>query len=154
MSNAVNPLTPREQEVAFLLTQGLSNPAIAQRMGISVDTVKEHVGKCIRKLQAGNRTGVATWFIQHRPTDAATVKRLRQEGAVLPVKIPCCTEFDANGGLCVILDSDDQGQGPPGMFLLGDTTGGQCCDRIRFCPFCGREIALVLPGTEVPPRSE
>jgi DNA-binding NarL/FixJ family response regulator len=50
------PLTPREIEVVELLAEGLSNKAIAARLGISDQTVKFHVASISGKLGAANRT--------------------------------------------------------------------------------------------------
>ena len=52
------PLTPREVEVLELLAEGLSNKAIAERLGISDQTVKFHVAAICGKLGAANRTDV------------------------------------------------------------------------------------------------
>jgi DNA-binding CsgD family transcriptional regulator len=49
-------LTPREREVLLLLSEGLSNKAIARRLSISQHTVKFHVGQLIDKLDATGRT--------------------------------------------------------------------------------------------------
>ena len=49
-------LTPRELEVLALLVEGASNKTIARRLGISVHTVKFHVGSLIDKLDATGRT--------------------------------------------------------------------------------------------------
>ena len=49
-------LTPRELEVLALLAQGMSNKAIARRLGISVHTAKFHVGALIDKFDAIGRT--------------------------------------------------------------------------------------------------
>ena len=49
-------LTPRELEVLSLLAEGMSNKAIAHRLGISVHTAKFHVGALIDKLDAVGRT--------------------------------------------------------------------------------------------------
>ena len=51
------PLTPREIQVVELLAEGLSNKAIAARLGISDQTVKFHVASICGKLGAANRTG-------------------------------------------------------------------------------------------------
>ena len=51
-------LTPREVEVLELLAEGLSNKAIAERLGISDQTVKFHVAAICGKLGAANRTDV------------------------------------------------------------------------------------------------
>jgi DNA-binding NarL/FixJ family response regulator len=48
-------LTPREAEVLQLLTQGLANKAIAQRLGISDHTVKFHVNAILGKLGVQSR---------------------------------------------------------------------------------------------------
>jgi DNA-binding CsgD family transcriptional regulator len=50
-------LTPRELEALILLAKGMSNKAIARRLGISVHTAKFHVGALIDKLDA---SGVQT----------------------------------------------------------------------------------------------
>ena len=50
------PLTPREVQVLELLAEGLPNRAIAERLGISDQTVKFHVASISGKLGAANRT--------------------------------------------------------------------------------------------------
>jgi len=50
------PLTTRELQVLNLLVEGLSNKAIAARLGISDQTVKFHVAAISGKLGAANRT--------------------------------------------------------------------------------------------------
>ena len=52
----VEPLTSREIQVLELLAEGLSNKAIAARLGISDQTVKFHVASLSGKLGAANRT--------------------------------------------------------------------------------------------------
>jgi DNA-binding CsgD family transcriptional regulator len=49
-------LTPRELEVLTLLAEGASNKTIARRLGISIHTVKFHVGSLLDKLDASGRT--------------------------------------------------------------------------------------------------
>jgi DNA-binding NarL/FixJ family response regulator len=49
-------LTPRESEVLYLLAEGLTNKAIAQRLEISDHTVKFHVNAILGKLNAQSRT--------------------------------------------------------------------------------------------------
>lgn len=50
------PLTPRELQVLEQLAAGLSNKAIAARLGISDQTVKFHVASITGKLGVTNRT--------------------------------------------------------------------------------------------------
>jgi len=52
----VEPLTARELEVLDALADGLSNKAIAARLGISDETVKFHLSAIFGKLGASNRT--------------------------------------------------------------------------------------------------
>jgi DNA-binding NarL/FixJ family response regulator len=52
-------LTRREREVLALLSAGLANPAIAERLCISRETVKEHVRAVYAKLGVGGRIGAA-----------------------------------------------------------------------------------------------
>ena len=58
------PLTGREREVLGLLADGLSNRAIASRLGISEHTVKVHVSTIYAKLGAANRAEAVTRGIQ------------------------------------------------------------------------------------------
>ena len=48
-------MTPREHDVLELLGEGLSNRAIADRLGISEHTVKFHVASIYGKLHATTR---------------------------------------------------------------------------------------------------
>ncbi|EGD54415.1 regulatory protein LuxR [Gordonia neofelifaecis NRRL B-59395] len=48
-------LTAREQDVLSLLGAGLTNPAIAERLGIGLHTVKGHVKALLVKLDASSR---------------------------------------------------------------------------------------------------
>jgi DNA-binding NarL/FixJ family response regulator len=57
-------LTPREIEVLELVAEGLSNKAIADRLGISDHTVKFHVASINGKLGAGNRTDAVRRGVQ------------------------------------------------------------------------------------------
>jgi DNA-binding NarL/FixJ family response regulator len=52
----VEPLTSREIQVLTLLAEGLPNKEIANRLGISDQTVKFHVASVSGKLGAANRT--------------------------------------------------------------------------------------------------
>src|SRR5213595_982913 len=53
---APESLTGREREVLELLAEGLPNKAIADRLGLSDQTVKSHVAAISGKLGAANRT--------------------------------------------------------------------------------------------------
>ena len=49
-------LTQRELDVLALMAEGASNKLIARQLGISVHTVKYHVGSLLDKLDATGRT--------------------------------------------------------------------------------------------------
>ena len=53
------PVTQREAQVLRHVAYGLSNREIALSLGISVETVKEHVQNILRKTGASDRTDVA-----------------------------------------------------------------------------------------------
>ncbi len=55
VSSLIDPLTDRELDVLRLIGQGLSNPAIAQRLFIAVGTVKAHTNRIYGKLGVANR---------------------------------------------------------------------------------------------------
>ncbi|GAA1643585.1 response regulator transcription factor [Actinoplanes couchii] len=52
-------LSDREREVMVLLAQGLSNPAISERLRISEATVKTHLSRAFLKLGCDNRVQAA-----------------------------------------------------------------------------------------------
>jgi DNA-binding NarL/FixJ family response regulator len=52
-------LTPAQQGVAVLLVQGLDNDALATELGISLHTVKSHLGTILRKYEMDNRAQIA-----------------------------------------------------------------------------------------------
>jgi ATP/maltotriose-dependent transcriptional regulator MalT len=56
----IEPLTERELEVLRLIVQGLSNPAIAERLVISIGTVKTHTNHIYGKLGVVNRVEAVT----------------------------------------------------------------------------------------------
>jgi len=58
-------LTAREMEVAGLVTKGLTNQQIADRLVLSTRTAEAHVENILRKLGFSSRTAVASWFAQH-----------------------------------------------------------------------------------------
>jgi DNA-binding NarL/FixJ family response regulator len=58
------PLTKRENEVLKQLAFGLTNKEIAQALGISYETVKEHVQHILRKIGVSDRTQAAVWAVR------------------------------------------------------------------------------------------
>ncbi|MEQ1827080.1 MAG: response regulator transcription factor [Pirellula sp.] len=58
------PLTQREGEVLKQLANGLTNKEIALSLGISYETVKEHVQHILRKIGVSDRTQAAVWAVR------------------------------------------------------------------------------------------
>jgi len=52
-------LSNRELDILNLMVQGISNGGIAQTLGLSQQTVKNHVTSILRKMKAKNRTQAA-----------------------------------------------------------------------------------------------
>jgi two-component system response regulator DegU len=52
----ISPLTPREMEILKYIGQGYLNKQIAVELGISEQTIKNHVTSILRKLNANART--------------------------------------------------------------------------------------------------
>jgi NarL family two-component system response regulator LiaR len=59
-------LTARERQVLALLAEGLTNAEIAERLVVSLSTVKTHVSSIISKLGAAGRTEAATIAVRRR----------------------------------------------------------------------------------------
>ena len=57
-------LTPREQDVALLVVDGMSNRAIAETLFVSERTVETHVSNTLNKLGFNSRTQIAAWAVE------------------------------------------------------------------------------------------
>ena len=57
--NVMRPLTVRERQLAQLIATGLTNREIAAQLGLSVFTVRNEVGRILRKMKAKNRSQIA-----------------------------------------------------------------------------------------------
>jgi len=59
------PLSPREMEILELVIQGMSNREIAYNLGISHQTVKNHMTSILSKLGVADRTQAAVYALRH-----------------------------------------------------------------------------------------
>jgi DNA-binding CsgD family transcriptional regulator len=55
LANPINELTKREHEIIHLISEGLTNREIAQRLLVSMDTVKTYIHRIIQKLGVKDR---------------------------------------------------------------------------------------------------
>jgi DNA-binding CsgD family transcriptional regulator len=65
-AGAPETLSPRELEVAELVAEGLSNPAIARRLYLSRPTVASHVAHILTKLGFTSRAQIGAWIGERR----------------------------------------------------------------------------------------
>ncbi len=59
---ACTPLSPQERRVIELVAEGISEPKIADHLGVTLSTVKQHLLNVRRKLDAPNRTAAAVEY--------------------------------------------------------------------------------------------
>lgn len=59
-------LSAREWEVIACTAQGMTNPEIAEKLGVSANTVRFHLKSIFGKIQVTNRTEAAAWYFAHK----------------------------------------------------------------------------------------
>ncbi|WP_267244883.1 response regulator transcription factor [Streptomyces sp. PR69] len=80
---ALDLLTPREREVLILVAQGKSNRQVANALGISEKTVKNHLSALFSKIGAADRTQAVVFGIR-----GGVVEICDGPGIVLPFSTP------------------------------------------------------------------
>ena len=80
-----SPLSEREIEVLEKIAAGSANKEIADTLGISTQTVKNHISSILRKLSLNDRTQAVIYALQRGwiDTPVPTVQRLRVRTAVV-----------------------------------------------------------------------
>jgi DNA-binding NarL/FixJ family response regulator len=58
-------LTPREVEVLSLIAQGMSNLEVAERLYLSINSVKTYIRSAYAKIGATSRSRAVAWCLQH-----------------------------------------------------------------------------------------
>lgn len=58
-ADGLGTLTIREREIAWLVTEGMTNGQIARRLGVTAKTVEKHLGSTMSKLGVPSRAAVA-----------------------------------------------------------------------------------------------
>jgi DNA-binding NarL/FixJ family response regulator len=80
VKKGVQSLTPREREVARLVSDGLSNGEVAQRLGLSVHTVKNYLFSVFDKIGVSSRAELILYLLSSnappkKPVTGATGSR-------------------------------------------------------------------------------
>ncbi|PWA07136.1 DNA-binding response regulator [Pueribacillus theae] len=67
VEESIDPtLTPRERAILKCIGEGLNNKEAAERLGLSVGTVKNQTSHILDKLELRDRTQLAIYAIRHR----------------------------------------------------------------------------------------
>ena len=65
LPNAVR-MTKREREIVVLIAEGMSNKGIAQRLNLSIFTVKSHIHNILEKMALHSRLEIATHSYENK----------------------------------------------------------------------------------------
>ncbi len=63
--NDLPHLAPRELEMLELITAGLSNTEIAERLYLSINSVKTYIRGAYRRIEVRTRSQAVVWCLQH-----------------------------------------------------------------------------------------
>ena len=64
-------LSPRERQIVTLLSDGCPNQQIADRLGLRLQTVKNHLSRIYRKLGVPNRVQLAVLVVNQNTGEPA-----------------------------------------------------------------------------------
>lgn len=67
-TGSVAKLSPRERHIVSLVARGLANKEIARELGLSEQTVKNHLARVMGRLQLPSRVSVALYAVRERIT--------------------------------------------------------------------------------------
>lgn len=69
-----NDLSPREEEILGLIAHGHSNDEIAERLGLSINSVKTYIRQAYRKIDVVRRSQAVAWYVQHQRDQSAALE--------------------------------------------------------------------------------
>ena len=73
---ALKQLTPQERQILSLLADAKTNTAIAERLFISKNTLKTHMGRIFKKIGVSDRTQAALWAIHNGFVDDQAISHI------------------------------------------------------------------------------
>ena len=68
----IDLLTPREREIAVLISQSHSSKEVAAKLNISIKTSENHRANLMRKLGVHDVAGLVRFAVRHGLVDPAT----------------------------------------------------------------------------------
>ena len=74
-SSSLRALTPREREILHWIAEGKRDSEIATILNLSVRTVEQHVGTCLRKLNVETRTAACGVLWRERESGGGGVQK-------------------------------------------------------------------------------
>ena len=63
----------QQKKVLMLMTKGLTNPEIAEHLGVSMSTARYHVSAVLQKLDVSNRSEAVALAMRHRLVDESDI---------------------------------------------------------------------------------
>ena len=81
-------LTPRETEVLALAAKGLTHKEIAERLGISARTARNHLANLYRKLDIHGRAETVHWAVRLGLLDLGMAGQSRDMYPLPPAQVP------------------------------------------------------------------
>ena len=63
-------LSPRQRDISSLLVEGMTNVDIAQRLGVTVHTIKAHRAEIMRRMEVGSFAELVTELRRLHPAEA------------------------------------------------------------------------------------
>jgi DNA-binding NarL/FixJ family response regulator len=88
-------LTPRQTDLLELMMQGHSNKLIARELGLSVETVKDHVAAIFRVLKVSSRTQAVV--VASRIAGSGVPRAEEVAGDARDVRLPADLDGGVNG---------------------------------------------------------
>lgn len=61
-------LSRRERDVLLLIVRGFNNKQIARELGLSVYTIKNHIGRLFDRIDVHSRLQAAVWYMHEEAT--------------------------------------------------------------------------------------
>lgn len=62
----INSLSPRDNQILYLIAEGLNNQEIADRLFLSEGTVRNYVSQLLNSLELRDRTQLAIYYYKHK----------------------------------------------------------------------------------------